>query len=777
MLGIAAIPAAWGARAWSDARDREACAHEGQTIAEIWNDGARRAVQAAILGPQLSYGAATWERVEPRLDAHAADWAAMRTSTCLTALEGRRQADLAARSRECLLEHRDELAATIDELGRANEDTIRNAVQAVAELPSLAPCDDVAALAKRSPPPDDSARREEVAELRRELARSRALWAAGQSEAARALADVVLTRAEALDWPALRLDALMHVGLCSERNDDEAAAVALYEEAFALAVRLGDDEVAMDVLARLTFGHGELGRPEQAELWAQVADAFVARADPDEGLPTASLLNSRAAVWHRQGNFSAALEYWRRALAIRERILGPDDARTLQVLANIGVVQVDLGDMTAAATTMQRVLEGRTLLLGPEHPDVAKALTNLAGLRGAQGHLVEGRALLERALEIEERAPGKDHARLVRTLHNLGLIEERLGDNVKALATLERALELVEHADDVDPLRVGHALLAVAGVRSKLHDVSGAIAAAERAESIIETAVGSDHPEFALALDELAFAHELAGEYEVAQTERRRIVEIREATLGPWHPDTGSAWLERGRSELLAANPEAALADVRRGLAITSRMYGPRHPNVAFALTDIGLAHRLRGELDLALRWMLDANALAPLAFGPTHERVAESFVHVGDVLVARGEHAAALSELQRAWAMLEALPESERGEADRFLTSIAEAELGLGRVDEAETHARAAVEHARARGRLPYVLAEAEIVLADVLRSEHKGDAARALAKRACAVAHPTVAFRFARCAAWGRARDQSASKIARSQPPSPLRSLLPQR
>ena len=751
VLGIAAIPAAWGVQMWSVARDREACEREGAAITDVWNDEARRTVEAGILALELSYGPSTWERVEPRLDAYASDWAAMRASTCLAALDGRRQADLAARSSECMLERSDELAALIDELGRADASTIRNAVESADELSDLAPCDDVASLAKRSPPPDDPALREEVAELRRELTRARTLWGTGQAEAARGAAEAVLARAGVIDWPPLRLDALLRAGLYTE-GDDPATAVVHYEEAFALAVRLGDDDAATAALASLTSDYGVgLGRVEEARLWLQVAEAFVARADPEEGLPTAHLLNSRASLRSRDGDFTRALADLERALAIREQILGPDDGRTLQVLENVGGVQKQLGDTVSAAKTLERVVEGRTRLLGAEHPEVADALTTLAAIHGAQGRFTEARELLERALAIEERALGTDHPQSVRALRFLGLIYERTGDAAAAVATLERVVAIFERAPATDPLRVGEALLVLAGARGAAYDVPGAVSAAERAKTIIENAVGPNHHEFALALDEPPMRTIGRGIRAGAQRTTTRSRDPRGRSRSR-HADTGSAWQELGTSELNAGDADAALAAFRRGLAIALAMDGSIHPNVVFALNNIGLVYRMRDETELSLASFRSASALATFAFEPTHPHVAAAVRNVGELLVDYGEPEAALTELQRAWTMYEARPEAERDDTDLFLSALAEAELALGRLDDAETHARVAVEHAKARGFPRYALAQAQIVLAQVLKAKRENAEARALAKEACTVAHPAHAVRFRRCAALRR-------------------------
>ena len=58
---------------------------------------------------------------------------------------------------------------------------------------------------------------------------------------------------------------------------------------------------------------------------------------------------------------------------------------------------------------MERALAIREKALGPEHPITANCLNNLVDLLRDQGDLAEARPLLERALAIREKALGPEH--------------------------------------------------------------------------------------------------------------------------------------------------------------------------------------------------------------------------------------------------------------------------------------------------------------------------------------------------------------------------------
>jgi tetratricopeptide (TPR) repeat protein len=62
-----------------------------------------------------------------------------------------------------------------------------------------------------------------------------------------------------------------------------------------------------------------------------------------------------------------------------------------------------------AKALLERALAIREKALGPEHPDVATSLNNLALVHHATGGYEEAKALHERALVINEKALGPEH--------------------------------------------------------------------------------------------------------------------------------------------------------------------------------------------------------------------------------------------------------------------------------------------------------------------------------------------------------------------------------
>ena len=91
-------------------------------------------------------------------------------------------------------------------------------------------------------------------------------------------------------------------------------------------------------------------------------------------------LNNLAELYRTQGKYAAAESLCRRALAIREKALGPEHPDVATVLNNLAVLYKVQEKYTAAEPLYRRALAILGKTLGPEHPNVAKTLENYAQL-------------------------------------------------------------------------------------------------------------------------------------------------------------------------------------------------------------------------------------------------------------------------------------------------------------------------------------------------------------------------------------------------------------
>jgi tetratricopeptide (TPR) repeat protein len=133
----------------------------------------------------------------------------------------------------------------------------------------------------------------------------------------------------------------------------------------------------------------------------------------------ATSFNGLGLLLRDQGDLAGAEPCLKRALALREKELGPDDVRTAESLDSLASLRHIQGNFRCARTLFARALAIREKVLGPEHPDTSASLHNLATLLHAQGYLTSAQPLYERALAIRQRAIGTKHPDTEASRNNL----------------------------------------------------------------------------------------------------------------------------------------------------------------------------------------------------------------------------------------------------------------------------------------------------------------------------------------------------------------------
>jgi tetratricopeptide (TPR) repeat protein len=291
----------------------------------------------------------------------------------------------------------------------------------------------------------------------------------------------------------------------------------------------------------------------------------------------ADLCNAAGETLEYASDLRAARTWYECALAVRERVLGPDHPHTATGLNNLAELLRQQGELAAARPLYERALAIREQILGPVHPRTATSLNNLGALLQLQGELGAARPLLERALAINEQVSGADHPETTANRKNLaGLLRER-GELAAAKLLLERNVVICKRV------------------------------------------LGSDHPHTATSLNYLAALCRDQGELEVARPLFEQALVIRERVLGPDHPDTAMslndlAVLHRAQGELDAARPL-----FERALAIRQRRLGPDHHQTAISLNDLALLHRDQGDLTAARTLLERAVVIRTRVLGPDH--------------------------------------------------------------------------------------------------------------------------------------------------------------
>ena len=112
------------------------------------------------------------------------------------------------------------------------------------------------------------------------------------------------------------------------------------------------------------------------------------------------------------GQHEPALEYYAKALRIRQKAFGEDHSSTAATYNNLGAVYNAQGKHELALEYNAKALRIRQKVLGEDHPDTAATYNNMAIVRNAQGKHELALEYYTKALRISKKVLGEDQSQL-----------------------------------------------------------------------------------------------------------------------------------------------------------------------------------------------------------------------------------------------------------------------------------------------------------------------------------------------------------------------------
>jgi eukaryotic-like serine/threonine-protein kinase len=210
----------------------------------------------------------------------------------------------------------------------------------------------------------------------------------------------------------------------------------------------------------------------------------------------ASIRDTMGLTYSDLGLYPEAQRQLERALELRRRVLGPEDARTLKTLTRLGWAADLQGKYAEAELLESQAVEAQRRVLGPEHPDTLRSINNLAVVYDDEGKHAQAEALDVQTLEIRKRLLGPEHPDTLGSINNLAVDYVRDGKYAQAEGLLAQALETEKRV------------------------------------------LGPEHPDTLASSANLAAIYFQEGKYAQAEALFTQQLEIRKRVLGPEHPDT-----------------------------------------------------------------------------------------------------------------------------------------------------------------------------------------------------------------------------------------------
>jgi tetratricopeptide (TPR) repeat protein len=310
---------------------------------------------------------------------------------------------------------------------------------------------------------------------------------------------------------------------------DDSVAVAKTQYALGLALRATKDyKQALYHLNNATCAFEGLNKKEKVNNNNANDKAFQTELLNCK-LNIARTHHSQGVDFQRSGDYDRSIADHRKALAVRENLLGRSHLETARTYYVVGCALSDRGDFDEALAELRRALRARLLIFGKDHLDVSEVVANMGTVLMAKGSLTTTEVATYKSILLQSL----DH-------ENEGDALCRKGDYETAMICYRKALSLEEQSlGDLHPttcdlyLRMADALGQIGDLEASLLEYKSAI-------SIYERLLGKFHVKVANIYNKLAGILLDKGEYETALSFYAKAYGIYDSTLGN-HDDTKQA--------------------------------------------------------------------------------------------------------------------------------------------------------------------------------------------------------------------------------------------
>jgi len=361
------------------------------------------------------------------------------------------------------------------------------------------------------------------------------------------------------------------------------------------------------------------------------------------------MMQVMASTYMNLGLYARAHELAMGALDARQRLLGPDDLRTLESIDQLGWILDQEGHYAEAEQLERQALAGERRILGANDPITLKTTDNLAAVVGQQGHYDEDEKLERQVIEIGSRGPDSENEQILRAKANLGVALWNQGRYVEAEQEYRQLLDVDRRIFGPDDPRT---LKAMGNLGLALKS-QGRLAEAEplcrEVLARTERVLGPEHPDTAFEMDRLA--NLLAAEGHLAEAEKlsRQELAIRSRTLGPEHTRTLVSKINLSDELFNEGHIQEAEKLQREVLATQIRIRGPENVDTLIFETYLVRTLTKEGHCSEAEKIARETYEVQRRSLGPQHPDTLDTLRELGKAMACSHGYAEASKLLRDA--------------------------------------------------------------------------------------------------------------------------------
>jgi serine/threonine protein kinase/tetratricopeptide (TPR) repeat protein len=345
------------------------------------------------------------------------------------------------------------------------------------------------------------------------------------------------------------------------------------------------------------------------------------------------MMQVMASTYMNLGLYPRAHDLAKRAFDTRLSLLGPDDPRTLESMAQLGWILNHEGKYVEAEKMEREALDSERRILGPEDPLTLETTTNFAFIAQGPGDFGQGEKLAREAIEVGTRRLGPESPQVLRSMSYLCVALWNLGRYAEAeresrqLVDVERRVAGPAHPDTLKAM----------GILALTIQSQGRLPEAEQlyrdALAIAQRVLGPDHPGTTRIKDNLSTLLFNEGRFADAEKICREVLAVESRTLGPEHPYT--LLTKSNLADALFENGKVHEAEElqRETLEAMVRTLGPDHPGALQEKTTLAKTLIREGRYTEAEKNAREAFEALNRTMGPQHPYTLDALQQLGTAI------------------------------------------------------------------------------------------------------------------------------------------------
>lgn len=185
---------------------------------------------------------------------------------------------------------------------------------------------------------------------------------------------------------------------------------------------------------------------DRAEVYFKEALRIQTKTLGPEHKDTIRTINLMGFLYQVKGDFNQAEAHYKQALALRTKVLGPDHPETADSQIFLGFLYLNMGRYPEAKQLALTATRNEETKVSTRHPTPAEALSLLGAIYFTFGNYDQAEKTYLEVLEIRVKALGPNHSEVAPALGSLGAVYQTIGKYELAGQYLERCLEIQKQA-------------------------------------------------------------------------------------------------------------------------------------------------------------------------------------------------------------------------------------------------------------------------------------------------------------------------------------------